>query len=116
MDQSVATTAQKMIESPINAWLAIVPILFICIVIGVLLFCYKLWDKSSTESAKREERLTGIIDTSLAQHGQTIAKQTDTLTNVNSSLLSMKDIICDVKDRVEDIEEKIGITKGSDMP
>lgn len=78
---------QAILNSPNTAWA----------ILAILLVIYVMRD-----SNRREERLTGIID-------GTLAKQTETLNHVNNSLLSMKDIVCDVKNRVQDIEELIGI-------
>lgn len=80
---------KEILASPNTAWA----------VLAIVLVIYVIQN-----SNKREERLTGIID-------GTLARQTDTLNNVNNSLLSMKDIVCDVKNRVEDIEDIIGIEK-----
>jgi hypothetical protein len=90
LEQAVSSTAQKMIENPINAWLAIVPILFICIVLGVLFFCYKLWSKSSGDSAKREERLSGIVD-------GTLKELTTIIGNLCTDLRSIKEDIDELR-------------------
>lgn len=79
----------EIVKSPNTAWA----------ILAIVLIVYVMKD-----SGKREERLMGIID-------GTLAEQTKTLANVNVSLVSMKDAVCDVKARVEDIEDLIGIDK-----
>lgn len=106
MEQAIATTAQKMIDKPQDAWMATLPILFILLVLGVVFFAYKLWQKSSEQSEVREQRLTNIIDTTIKEHGQTIAKQTEVLADMSKTLNK-------VEDRVDDIEEKLGIRGGT---
>ncbi|SCM82411.1 hypothetical protein KL86SPO_50182 [uncultured Sporomusa sp.] len=75
--------------SPNSAWA----------LLAIVLVIYVMKD-----SGKREERLMGIID-------GTLAEQTKTLANINVSLVSMQGAVYDVKARVEDIEDLIGIEK-----
>lgn len=103
--QAVSSVAQKAIDLPINAWMAALPILFVVLVVAVIIFAYKLWDKSSTESAKREERLGEIINTRLHD-------QTRCLTDINTTLIGINTGLCEVKERVSDIEDIVGLKKG----
>lgn len=79
----------EIVKSPNTAWA----------ILAIILIVYVMKD-----SGKREGRLMGIID-------GTLAEQTKTLANVNVSLVLMKDAVCDVKGRVEDIEDLIVIDK-----
>jgi cyanate permease len=103
---AAAATAQKMIDNPINAWMATLPILFVCMVVAVLIFAFVLWKKTSTDSADREKRLSSIID-------NTLIKQTEVLTAINTTLTGINQNLCDVKERVSDIENVVGIKKGA---
>ncbi|WP_434132202.1 hypothetical protein KIAC18_003983 [Sporomusa sphaeroides] len=78
---------KEILASPNTAWA----------LLAIILVIYVMRD-----SGKREERLMGIID-------GTLAEQTKTLANINVSLVSMQGAVYDVKARVEDIEDLIGI-------
>lgn len=80
---------REIMASPNSAWA----------LLAIVLVIYVMRD-----SGKREERLMGIID-------GTLAEQTKTLANINVSLVSMQGAVYDVKARVEDIEDLIGIEK-----
>jgi hypothetical protein len=73
MEQAAASTAQKMIDKPIDAWMAALPILFVggavLILIGIYLLVryvmsnnQVLTDRIMEENSKREERYIGLIE------------------------------------------------------
>lgn len=101
MEQTVQSMPwSQMIQNPLNAWLASLPILFILLVISVIYY-----------GNKREDRLTTILDTTLKDHGGIIQQQTTALGTINNSMLQLHSAICKVEDRVDDIEDVLKINK-----
>jgi hypothetical protein len=73
LEQAVASTAQKMIEKPTDAWMAALPILFIAGALLTLIGVYflaryvmannqTLTDKIMSENGLREERYIRLIE------------------------------------------------------
>jgi len=98
---------QAILNSPNTAW----ALVFIVLLIYVM-----------NQNGKREERMQNTIDTSIANHSNSIEKQTETLTGINTSMVginaslsSMQSTLCNVSNRVEDIEDVIGIGKKADQ-
>lgn len=97
MDQAAAQTGQvvqKMIDQPTDAWMALLPILFI------LLLVYVMW-----QNERREGRYHGTLNGALC-------KISDTLESVDGNLTRLNEKVDNMEGRVEDIEDHIGIKGG----
>lgn len=108
MEEAATQTGQvvqKMIDKPTEAWNVMLPILFVLLAIGIWLFVKKVMD----ENAKREERYHITMDTTIKEHGATIAKSTEILASINNNQVQIKDSLCKIENRVEDIEDHIGL-------
>lgn len=101
MDSNTASTVQKMIDRPTDAWMAALPILFIAMMLGVLFFCYQLWRKSANDSARREEQFFSIMTThgeKLGDLGQLVSKNTEAIVILTSNSNQLKEDVDDIKD------------------
>lgn len=87
---------QAILNSPGSAWAIAFLILLVCVM---------------RQNEKREERLMGIVDGSLKDHGNTIAKQTSTLETINTSLNCLNNAVCKTEERLDDIEDYLQINK-----
>ena len=64
----------------------------------------EFFNQAMADAKGREERLGGLVNT-------TLAEQTKALSNINTTLICMNQNIFDVKGRVDAIESHIGIEK-----
>jgi len=92
---------QGILNSPGSAWA----------LLAVILVIYVMY-----LNGKREERMQNTIDNSIANHSQSIERQTETLTGINASLVNIQNTLCNVSNRVEDIEDVIFKDKKADQP
>jgi hypothetical protein len=111
MDQVATQTGQvvqKMIEHPTEAWIALLPILFIGLLFYTMYQNGKREQEMRQDSKQREEKFFEVM----TNHGDRMGDLSNVVSKQTETLVVIKDEVCRVRDEVDDIKSFLNWKEG----